>query len=114
MLHVVSLFSMQGSRSLHSASQGWAQFHNVYILVPAAGTNSWPQIPNSSPAHEVHEDAQIRVELTNTIYGDTPFTLQTGECGEEGEFIQVSAFFIFSLSAFISMLCDIRSLKNTC
>ena len=94
MLHVVSLFSMQGSRSLHSASQGWAQFHNVYILVPAAGTNSWPQIPNSSPAHEVHEDAQIRVELTNTIYGDTPFTLQTGECGEEGEFIQVSAFFI--------------------
>ena len=70
---------------MYSASQGWAHFRNVYILVPA----SWSPVPGAQPAHEVHEDAQIRVEPTHTIYGDSPFTLQTGECGEEGEYIQV-------------------------
>ena len=81
---------IKGSKSLYSASQGWAHFRNVYILVPA----SWSPVPGAQPAHEVHEDAQIRVEPTHTIYGDSPFTLQTGECGEEGEFIQVEDFSI--------------------
>ena len=71
---------------MYSASQGWAYFNNVYILVPSA----WDPIPEAQPAHEVHEDAQIRVELTSSIYGDSPFTLQTGECGEQGEYIQVN------------------------
>ena len=73
---------------MFSASQGWAYFNNVYILVPA----SWSPIPEAQPAHEVHEDAQIRVEPFNSIYGDSPFTLQTGECGEEGEYIQVQKY----------------------
>ena len=57
----------------------------VYILVPY----SWSQIEGSEAAHQVHEDADIRVEVPNSLYGDTPFTLQTGECGEQGEYIQV-------------------------
>ena len=57
----------------------------VYILVPS----SWALIDGSEEAHQVHEDAEIRVELTNNLYGDTPFTLQTGECGKQGEYIQV-------------------------
>ena len=57
----------------------------VYILVPS----SWAFIEGSEDAHQVHEDADIRVEVTNNLYGDTPFTLQTGECGEQGEYIQV-------------------------
>ena len=73
---------------MFSASQGWAYFNNVYILVPA----SWSPIPEAQPAHEDHEDAQIRVEPFNSIYGDSPFTLQTGECGEEGEYIQVQKY----------------------
>ena len=77
--------TLQGSKSLYSASQGWAYFNNVYILVPS----SWSPIPEAQPANEVHEDAEIRVDLTNSIYGDSPFTVQTGECGEQGEFIQV-------------------------
>ena len=78
---------------MYSASQGWAHFNNVYILVPA----SWSQVPDAQPAHEVHEDAQIRVEPTSSIYGDSPFTLQTGECGEEGEFIQVISSLVFHI-----------------
>ena len=50
----------------------------MYILVPS----SWALIDGSEEAHQVHEDAEIRVELTNNLYGDTPFTLQTGECGK--------------------------------
>ena len=75
---------------MFSASQGWAQFNNVYILVPA----SWSQIPGAESASEVHEDAEIRVDLTHTLHGDSPFTLQTGECGEQGEYIQVGILMI--------------------
>ena len=36
----------------------------VYILLPY----SWSQIENSEAAHQVHEDADIRVEVTNSLY----------------------------------------------
>ena len=31
------------------------------------------------------------------VYGNSPFTLQTGGCGEPGQFIQVSASFLSSM-----------------
>ena len=71
---------------MYSASQGWARLNQVYILVPSF----WSPIPGSLDAHNVHEDAEVRVEVTNYLYGDTPFTLQTGECGQQGEYIQVT------------------------
>ena len=74
----------EGSKSLYSASQGWAHIKNVDILVP----ESWSHI-QANIAHQVHEDAEIRVEPTSAIYGDSPFTLQTRECGQQAEFIQV-------------------------
>ena len=60
-------------------------FSKVYILLPS----TWSSI-EAEDAHQVHEDAEIRVEITNNLYGDTPFTLQTGECGEQGDHIQVN------------------------
>ena len=59
-------------------------FSKVYILLPS----TWSSI-QAEDAHQVHEDAEIRVEITNNLYGDTPFTLQTGECGTQGDHIQV-------------------------
>ena len=70
---------------MFNASYGWAYFKNVYILLP----NSWAPYSGATPATDIHEDAQIRVELTHAVYGDSPFTLQTGECGDQGEYIQV-------------------------
>ena len=32
---------------------------------------------------------QVRVWHTDPLHGDSPFTEQPGQCGEEGDFIQV-------------------------
>ena len=77
----------EGSNQLYSTSQGWAQFGNVNILIPA----SWTSVNHTKSGQNVHEDAEIRVESRSPLYGDTPTTVQNGECGEQGDFIQVSS-----------------------
>ena len=37
----------------------------------------------------VLQDAEIRVDLPNPVYGDSPYTSQPGGCGEQGEYTQV-------------------------
>ena len=71
---------------LYSASRGWAHLNTVFILLPT----SWSSVQNTRPAQSVHTEAEVRVEPSSPLYGDTPFTLQTGDCGEQGEFIQVT------------------------
>jgi len=38
----------------------------------------------------VFEDGNIRVDKTSGVYGDSPFTVQTGGCGDRGQYIQVT------------------------
>ena len=35
---------------------------------------------------------KVRVWNTDSLHGDSPFTEQPGECGEEGDYIQVKNF----------------------
>ena len=35
---------------------------------------------------------KVRVWETDTLHGDSPFTEQPGQCGEEGDYIQVKMF----------------------
>ena len=37
----------------------------------------------------VLQDAEIRVDLPNPVYGDSPYTSKPGGCGEQGEYTQV-------------------------
>ena len=71
---------------LFSTSRGWAHLNTVFILLPS----SWSSVPDTRPAQSVHSEAEVRVEPSSPLYGDTPFTLQTGACGEQGAFIQVT------------------------
>ena len=83
----------EGSRVLYSTSEGWARINNVNILIPS----SWPGVDHLQPrmGHVyIHEDAEIRVETTSPLYGDFPTTVQTGDCGDQGDFIQVSDVFL--------------------
>ena len=75
---------------LPSTSEGWAYIKNVNILLPS----SWSGVADTQPGQNVHEDAEIRVEPSSPLYGDSPFTVQTGDCGDQGEFIQVSDLFL--------------------
>ena len=80
---------LKGSKVLHSTSRGWAHINNVNILIPFTWTNV-----SAQPTQSVHEDAQIRVENSSPVYGDSPFTVQTGDCGDQGEYIQVTENFL--------------------
>ena len=69
-------------------------------------------MPDAEDANNVHEDAEIRVEPPSIMFGDSPYTLQTGECGEEGDYIQVNILFE-AMSA--PIITDIRKvLERTC
>ena len=35
---------------------------------------------------------KVRVWQTDSLHGDSPFTEQPGQCGEEGDYIQVNTF----------------------
>ena len=58
------------------------------ILLPTSWTNIEDTIEVDGI---VFEDGNIRVGTTSGVYGDSPFTIQTGGCGDPGEYIQVSA-----------------------
>ena len=80
---------------LYSTSEGWARINNVNILIPS----SWPGVEHLQPrmGHVyIHEDAEIRVEATSPLFGDFPTTVQNGDCGDQGDFIQVSDVFLTS------------------
>ena len=80
---------------------------SVQVLLPAAWT-----VTAEEAINEVYTDAQVegqdslhvffqnvregallshqvRVWHTDSLHGDSPFTEQPGQCGEEGDFIQV-------------------------
>ena len=74
-------------------------------------------MPEAVDANNVHEDAEIRVEPPTVMFGDSPYTLQTGECGEEGEYIQVimTHFIYVSRNSRYMFLTDFRKLlERTC
>ena len=54
---------------------------------------SW-SYPASPAVKETLETAEIVVDQPNTAYGDNPYTVQTGGCGEEGRFIHVTPWFV--------------------
>ena len=85
----------KGSEVLYGATYGWAYFKSVKILLPS----TWEDVPNVVPAdYEAFEDAEVRVEMSNPIYGDFPFTVQNGGCGDPGQFVQTSAEYFTQLS----------------
>ena len=45
------------------------------------------------------QDGSIRVDLPNPLYGDTPYTVQPGGCGEPGEYTHVTPHFLLDLDS---------------
>merc|ERR1719209_2798092 len=79
-----------GSSALYTATEGWTYICSVKVLLPAA----WTVTYDSEAINEVFTDAQVRVWQTDSLHGDSPFTEQPGQCGEEGDYIQVSENFL--------------------
>lgn len=65
-----------------------ATFGRVTILVPRDWTGNY-----DVATHETWNDADIRVGPANPQYGDQPYTLQPGVCGEQSSYIHFTPQF---------------------
>ena len=84
-------FVSQGSQKLFSASEGYAYINSVKILLP----NTWSDTYQATISSEYfYEDGNIRINLANPVYADTPYTLQPGGCEDPGEYIHLTPEYI--------------------
>ncbi|XP_059839803.1 calcium-activated chloride channel regulator 1-like isoform X2 [Hypanus sabinus] len=84
----------EASSFLHQATKQRLYFSDVKILLP----KSWPY--NSSlvqrPTNQTYEKANVIIAEPNPLYGDTPYTLQYGGCGEKGLYIHLTPNFLLN------------------
>ncbi|XP_032883726.1 calcium-activated chloride channel regulator 1-like [Amblyraja radiata] len=93
LLEKIQTMITDASLYLYRATKNKVYFSDVKILLPS----SWPG--NSSiqrPATESYEKASVIIAEENPKYGDTPYTLQYGGCGEKGQYIHFTPNFILN------------------
>ncbi|GIY50789.1 calcium-activated chloride channel regulator 1 [Caerostris extrusa] len=89
-----TLFS-KASTFLHNSTQNTLYFKEVKIVVPP----TW----STHPDYEIlpgtfFSNAHVRVDHANPEYKDTPYTLQPGGCGEHGQYIHLTPWFLKELN----------------
>ncbi|XP_063058169.1 calcium-activated chloride channel regulator 1-like [Engraulis encrasicolus] len=75
---------------LHGAVGQRFYFKEVTILVPANWTNG----NYSRVKTETYEKANVIIDEPNKSYGDEPYTLQYGQCGQPGQYIHLTPDFL--------------------
>ncbi|XP_048016188.1 calcium-activated chloride channel regulator 1-like [Megalobrama amblycephala] len=80
----------KGSIHLHQALDKKVYFKEATILVPP----DWNSTEYTKARTESYEKANVRIDNANPAYGDEPYTLQYGECGDEGQFIHFTPNFL--------------------
>ncbi|XP_041064000.1 calcium-activated chloride channel regulator 1-like isoform X2 [Carcharodon carcharias] len=86
----------EASFHLHRATKQQVYFADVKILLP----QSWPVRSSSvhRPKTESYEKADVIIAEPYLKYGDEPYTLQYGGCGEKGRYIHFTPNFILNSS----------------
>nr|XP_039271529.1 calcium-activated chloride channel regulator 3A-1-like [Styela clava] len=74
------------SRDLFRATNKRAYFEKITILVPKTWTNGNYDRSDG----ESYKRAEVVVAHENPAYGEVPYTLQYGECGEPGSYIHLT------------------------
>merc|ERR1719341_1473372 len=80
------------SAELYGATRQRAFFKEVTILVP----QSWSMASAEPSVDETFEDAEFRVGPPNPVYGHNPYTVQNRDCGDPGDFIHLSSWFVLN------------------
>ncbi|XP_076032605.1 calcium-activated chloride channel regulator 1-like [Oratosquilla oratoria] len=88
---------IDGSDSLYTATRAHTFFREVSIVVPS----TWTQMDEYENATDAGEEwtaqGDIVVDKASPIYGDNPYTLQLGECGDPGEFIHLTPDYVTNM-----------------
>ncbi|XP_028643985.1 calcium-activated chloride channel regulator 3A-1-like [Grammomys surdaster] len=81
----------QASTYLFQATERRFYFRNVSILVPT----TWESKPEYlTPKQESYDQADVIVADPHLKYGDDPYTLQYGQCGDRGQYIHFTPNFL--------------------
>ncbi|XP_072130689.1 calcium-activated chloride channel regulator 1-like [Mobula birostris] len=90
----IQAMMIEASSFLHQATKKWLYFSDVKILLP----KTW--LVNSSLVQrrttQSYEKANVIIAEPNPLYGDTPYTLQYGGCGEKGHYIHLTPNFLLN------------------
>ncbi|XP_072918715.1 calcium-activated chloride channel regulator 1-like isoform X2 [Hemitrygon akajei] len=90
----IQAMMIEASSFLHQATKKLLYFSDVKILFP----KTWPY--NSSlvqrPTNQSYQKANVIIAEPNPLYGDTPYTLQYGGCGEKGLYIHLTPNFLLN------------------
>ncbi|XP_038601279.1 calcium-activated chloride channel regulator 1-like [Tachyglossus aculeatus] len=79
------------SSYLFTATKKMFYFKNVAILIP----ETWNDKPEYLVSkRESYKTADVKVAEPSPIHRDTPYTQQTGQCGEPGEYIHFTPKFL--------------------
>ncbi|XP_041508745.1 calcium-activated chloride channel regulator 3A-1-like [Microtus oregoni] len=83
----------QASTYLFEASQRRFYFRNVSILVPMTWKSKSEYL---MPKRESYDKADVIVADPYLKYGDDPYTLQYGQCGDRGQYIHFTPNFLLA------------------
>ncbi|XP_052034992.1 calcium-activated chloride channel regulator 3A-1 [Apodemus sylvaticus] len=83
----------QASTYLFEATQGRVYFRNVSILVPMTWKSKSEYL---MPKRESYDKADVIVADPYLKYGDDPYTLQYGQCGDRGQYIHFTPNFLLN------------------
>ena len=93
-IEALKTFVADGSLKLFQTTKKLAYIKSVNILIP----HTW-SLPNVEVSDEyVYNDGQILVEKANILYQNTPYTLQSSECGNLGKFIHLTPEYLLNLN----------------
>ncbi|XP_011932400.1 PREDICTED: epithelial chloride channel protein-like [Cercocebus atys] len=83
----------EASAYLFHATKRRAYFRNVSILVPITWKSKSEYL---IPKQESYDQADVLVADPHLKYGDDPYTLQYGQCGDKGQYIHFTPNFLLT------------------
>ncbi|XP_045403558.1 calcium-activated chloride channel regulator 1-like [Lemur catta] len=83
----------EASTYLFHATQRRAYFKNVSILIPMTWKSKSEYL---MPKQESYDQADVIIANPYLKYGDDPYTLQYGQCGEKGQYIHFTPNFLLT------------------
>ncbi|XP_034356317.1 calcium-activated chloride channel regulator 3A-1-like [Arvicanthis niloticus] len=83
----------QASTYLFEASRGRVYFRNISILVPMTWKSKSEYLV---PRRESYHKADVIIAKPHLKYGDDPYTLQYGQCGDRGQYIHFTPNFLLT------------------
>uniref|UniRef100_A0A0P5N6L4 Calcium-activated chloride channel regulator 4, 30 kDa form n=1 Tax=Daphnia magna TaxID=35525 RepID=A0A0P5N6L4_9CRUS len=83
LLYNIQRIITEASADLYAATRQRSYIQSVQILIP----QTWVNITANASTWETFQDAEIQIDHPNWKYGDMPYTVQLGGCGDPGQYI---------------------------